>query len=284
MALNANGRARTDVFNLRPCDVSVNSSRGNKFYDETTPPGTSYPDAPLSSYDIDSWEPREIEKGAIARSMFYMAVRYAGTDADTPDLELSDAPNAALFRFGKLTTLLAWNRAVAVDDPERQRNQRVYSDYQHNRNPFIDHGEYADMVFNGASPAQAWKNLRFTSQELLIPAISADTADADGDGLPNLLEYEFHSDPRQPNPAPLILASAATVGSVRYVFLTFPHNRNATDVSLSYEASEDCAAWHPVAAESVSAILTDFETEQWTVRVPITAPRFFVRARATKSP
>ena len=78
----------------------MNSSRGNKFYDETTPPGSSYPDAPLSNYDADSWEPRTEEKGLIARSMFYMAVRYDGTEPDVPDLELSDSPRAAQYRFG----------------------------------------------------------------------------------------------------------------------------------------------------------------------------------------
>ena len=76
-----------------------------------------------------------------------MAVRYDGTDADVPDLELSDSPNSAQYRFGKLTTALAWHRQFAVAAPERQRNGRIYSDYQHNRNPFIDHPDYAEMVF-----------------------------------------------------------------------------------------------------------------------------------------
>jgi len=95
----------------------VNSSRGNKFYDETTPPGSSYLDAPLSNYDADSWEPRTEEKGLIARSMFYMAVRYDGTEPDVPDLELSDSPRAAQYRFGKLTTLLDWHRQFPLPMP-----------------------------------------------------------------------------------------------------------------------------------------------------------------------
>lgn len=53
------------------------------------------------------------------------------------------------------------------------------------------------MVSDGVPPEQAWKNLRFTAQELLTPAVSA----ADGDGFANLVEYTFRSDPRQANPA-----------------------------------------------------------------------------------
>jgi endonuclease I len=282
IALNANSRARTDVFNLRPCDVSVNSSRGNKYYDETTPPGSSYPDAPLSSYDADSWEPRSEEKGLIARSMFYMAVRYDGSDPDVPDLELSDTPNPALYRFGKLTTLLAWHRQFPPTDVERARNQRIYSDYQHNRNPFIDHPEFADMVFSGASPMEAWRGLHFTSTELNDPTQSGDTADLDRDGLATLLVYTFRSDPRSPNTAALITASAALLGNAYYLDLTFPHNRFATDVTLTCEASSDLQTWAVASTELVSATPTSFDTEQVTLRVSAILPSFFLRLRITQ--
>jgi len=281
VAISSSSRAKTDVFNLRPADYTVNSTRSNLYYDTTTTPFRTTASAPGSSYDSDSWEPGDEDKGMVARAAFYMATRYDGTDPDVPDLELSATPDAATYRFGKLSKMLAWNRQYPPTAAERLRNQRIYDTLQHNRNPFIDHPEYADMVFNGASPAQAWKSLRFTAQELLTPAISDDTADADGDGLPNLVEYALRSDPRQPNPAP-IAASAATVGDVRYIYLTFPRNRNATDTAISYESSGDCATWTPVAAEPISAVVADFETEQWTVRVPAAAPRFFVRVRVNK--
>ena len=70
---------------------------GEQILRRDNPPDTSNPGAPLSSYDSDSWEPRTEEKGLIARSMFYMATRYDG----------SDTPNAATYRFGILSTLLA---------------------------------------------------------------------------------------------------------------------------------------------------------------------------------
>ena len=36
VAISANSRAKTDLFNLRPIDYTVNSTRGNLYYDTTT--------------------------------------------------------------------------------------------------------------------------------------------------------------------------------------------------------------------------------------------------------
>ncbi|HEX8280834.1 MAG TPA: endonuclease, partial [Chthoniobacterales bacterium] len=91
-ALSSSSRAMKDLFNLRPIDRNVNGSRGNKFYDISTAPFSMHPEASGSTYDSNSWEARAADKGAIARSMFYMAVRYDGSDSDVPDLELSDSP------------------------------------------------------------------------------------------------------------------------------------------------------------------------------------------------
>ena len=278
VALDANSRAKTDIFNLRPIDASVNSSRGNKIFDWSIAPVSIHPEAPMSTYDSDSWEPRDTDKGLIARSMFYMAVRYEGTDADAPDLELSDSPNPALYRFGKLSTFLAWNRDFPVTDAERQRNQRIYTDYQHNRNPFIDHPDYADMVFNGTSPAQAWKNIRFSSIELGNPLQSGDLADPDGDQQVNLLEYTFNRNPKKVDTSPAVTSSFAS----NYVYLSFPKNRNATDVVISCESSGNLQSWAPAASEIVSSTVTDFETEQVTLRVPTSTAPFFVRLKVVR--
>jgi endonuclease I len=281
-ALNSNSQAKRDLFNLRPIDLGVNSSRGNKYYDISTPPVSTYPGAPGSTYDADSWEPRDVEKGPIARAMFYMAVRYDGSDADVPDLELSDTPNAAQYRFGKLSTLLAWHRQFGVDASEQERNQRIYSDYQHNRNPFVDYPEYAEMVFDGVTPGEAWKDTHFTAAELNDPNIGGDLADPDGDGLPNLLEYVFNHDPWKPDNSSVTTVTVTSQGATHYLYVTYPHNRNATDVSVSYEGSTDLHTWVSTQAQLISAIATSSETEQVTVRISTTAPAYFVGIRATR--
>jgi len=282
-AWNGNSRAKSDLFNLRPIDTNVNSSRGNKYYDYSTTPISTHPEAPGSSADPNSWEPRDADKGAVARAMFYMAVRYDGTDPDVPDLELSDSPNAAQYRFGKLTTVSAWHRQFPVAAPEQERNQRIYSDYQHNRNPFIDHPDYAEMVFYGISPGQAWRRTRFTDPELADPSMSGDAADPDGDGVKNLLEYVFNRDPWQPEPTPAITVSVTSQGGSYHLFVSFPHNRNATDVAVSYEASSDLQTWTPVTPAVVSNIVLSSENEQITRRFPAPAPTYFVRIRATRA-
>ena len=51
--------------------------------------------------------------------------------------------------MGLLTTLLAWHEADPVDEKEQVHNEVVYQ-YQHNRNPFVDHPEWVTCLF-GAS-------------------------------------------------------------------------------------------------------------------------------------
>ncbi len=137
----------TDLFNLRPAIHTVNGQRGNRIFDETSGIPSVPPLAPLCRYDTDSWEPRDSEKGDIARAMFYMATRYDGGDPLTLDLELSNTPSTAAGRFGRLSTLLRWHEQDPVSPEERQCNQLNFTTYQHNRNPFVDHPEYAAMIW-----------------------------------------------------------------------------------------------------------------------------------------
>lgn len=136
----------TDLHHLRPTDVSVNSTRGNLDFDNG---GTEHSEALGNYFDSDSWEPRDEVKGDVARMLFYMAVRYEGDVSDEPDLELNNTVNNGTAPYhGKLSVLLQWNAQDPVDDRERRRNDIIYSDYQHNRNPFIDHPEWVNEIWN----------------------------------------------------------------------------------------------------------------------------------------
>jgi endonuclease I len=134
----------TDLHHLRPEDVRVNSVRGNKDFDNG---GSAVSDAPGNRTDADSWEPRAAVKGDVARMIFYMAVRYEGGDA-WPDLEVDDATASGTApRLGRLSALRQWNQQDPPDAFERRRNELIYSSYQRNRNPFIDHPEWVDSIF-----------------------------------------------------------------------------------------------------------------------------------------
>ncbi|GAA0741730.1 endonuclease [Clostridium oceanicum] len=138
----------TDLHHLRATDVSVNSSRGNKDFDMG---GSFHKEATKCRFDSDSWEPRDAVKGDVARMIFYMAVRYEGDNGE-PDLEVVDnmTSNKAPY-MGKLSVLLKWNEQDPVDASEKRRNEIIYSKYQHNRNPFIDHPEMIDSIWKSAN-------------------------------------------------------------------------------------------------------------------------------------
>ena len=145
--------AYSDLFNLRACGEPANSDRANLYYDESTVGASGYEKptgntAALCSQDFDSWEPPDEVKGDLARSMFYMDVRYEG-DSGEPNLTLTD--NVATIstsnaNMGRLSTLLIWNFLDAVSPAERTRAEGAFG-YQHNRNPFVDHPEWVEAVY-----------------------------------------------------------------------------------------------------------------------------------------
>lgn len=135
----------TDLHHLRPEDVSVNSKRGHLDFDNG---GQAYSGCECK-VDSDSWEPPDNVKGDVARMLFYMAVRYEGNGE--LDLELSDTVNTYPKPLhGKLSTLLEWNELDPVDEFESNRNDVIYEEWQHNRNPFIDHPEWANEIWSSA--------------------------------------------------------------------------------------------------------------------------------------
>lgn len=148
------GPAYSDLHNLRPCDSSVNSSRGNTPYDDSNPSGPGYttpghPEAPGTSRNPGTWEMPDNQKGDIARAMFYMDVRYGGTSGE-PDLQLTDnmtTVTASGSNMGRLSSLLVWHLLDPVSPEERQRNDNVDSLFQRNRNPFVDRPEWVKAVF-----------------------------------------------------------------------------------------------------------------------------------------
>tara|TARA_R110000851_G_scaffold333555_1_gene516639 strand:- start:146436 stop:148070 length:1635 start_codon:yes stop_codon:yes gene_type:complete len=137
--------AYTDFHHLRPADVSVNSSRGNKDFDVG---GSEISEAPGNHTDADSFEPKDDVKGDVARMIFYMDVRYEGNDnSGTPDLSIANgSTNTGAALLGDLCTLLSWHLQDPVSDWERRRNNRIF-EWQKNRNPFIDNSGWAGDLY-----------------------------------------------------------------------------------------------------------------------------------------
>ena len=146
----------TDVHHLRPTDLQVNNDRGNLDFDYSDNP---YSTIPGCFYDSNSWEPRDEVKGDVARMIFYMATRYEGESGEL-DLvvvdEVNTYPNP---EHGKLSALLEWNILDPPSDFEETRNDRIYENWQGNRNPFIDHPEFVDMIWGTTSSQEEYLSL-----------------------------------------------------------------------------------------------------------------------------
>ncbi|WP_413364806.1 endonuclease [Lysinibacillus sp. 3P01SB] len=132
----------TDIHNLRPTDVQVNSARGSLDFDNG---GTAVNGCNGCKRDSDSFEPPDHVKGDVARILFYMATRYE--KGDRVDLELNEkVSNGKNPYHGKLSVLLQWHKQDPVSDFEKKRNEVIYK-WQGNRNPFIDHPEWVEMIW-----------------------------------------------------------------------------------------------------------------------------------------
>lgn len=133
---------------VRPTITTDNSARGRKMFAETgayDPASLGYPDA----------------RGECARIILYAATRYYLCSPDkaggsfkgsgVAGLELTNNvnDNAENGTMGKLSDLLKWNRLYPVTRAEKYRNDYLAS-INYARNPYIDHPEWADYVWDNA--------------------------------------------------------------------------------------------------------------------------------------
>jgi endonuclease I len=141
--VGSSGPDYSDLFELRPTLTANNGNRGNANY------GGAYgaQGDGLVSDGGTKYYPGDADAGMIAREEFYMAVRYDGTETATSDLELFNGDPTTAQGLGDLNRLIEWNYAAPPDLFERKRNQIIYDQFQHNRDPFTDHPEYVWSVF-----------------------------------------------------------------------------------------------------------------------------------------
>ena len=169
----------TDTHMLHLSDTGYNSTRGNFPYKTCASPGSCaegvtevnagfgggsglYPGN--SNWSTNSgYEVWGHQKGNMARAVMYMAVRYQGgvdptSGQNEPILRLTDNTgliatqnnyNQAAY-MGVMADLLAWSQADPPDAAEIARNGVIQS-FQGNRNPFIDHPEWATATLFNAT-------------------------------------------------------------------------------------------------------------------------------------
>ena len=177
----AEGPAGTDIHHLIAGDSRTNQTLhnnnpyGNVDRNKSFEEGTKYlpylagnlkgSPKKTSSQDKSTvvFEPQDSDKGDIARACFYMAACYNNwSEKETitqynPNLILVDYATDAGEReessashpvaMGILSDLLEWNELDPVDEYEIHRNNLIYNNYQHNRNPFIDFPQWANYIW-----------------------------------------------------------------------------------------------------------------------------------------
>mmetsp|Transcript_38460 Transcript_38460/g.115321 ORF Transcript_38460/g.115321 Transcript_38460/m.115321 type:complete len:747 (-) Transcript_38460:197-2437(-) len=153
-----NGPDFTDLHALRPSDWNVNAARSNRHFapcgiaeviTECVSPAHSEA-AVDTERDSYTFLPPKDRRGDVARATFYMVMRYDGSETDTLDLTLTDCPafnSVDDGKLGYLSHLLQWHEEDPVDDAERARNDAVCSDWQGNRNPFVDYPALVEYIF-----------------------------------------------------------------------------------------------------------------------------------------
>lgn len=160
-----------DIFHVIPSDGWVNGQRGNFPFGNVT-------NASFTSIDNQSkkgtgnnfgytgtvFEPFAAFKGDLARIQLYMATRYedqlisqnwaGNSEAGVAMLSANengyDANRRRLQVFDDwyIQTLFSWHNADPVSQKEIDRNNAVYyQSGQNNRNPFVDHPEYAALIW-----------------------------------------------------------------------------------------------------------------------------------------
>lgn len=186
---NSNTPMVTDLHHIYPTDGWVNARRGDLPYglvgavDFQSQNGTKVGSSITPGYGGTVCEPIDAFKGDLARTYFYMMTRY---------MPLVGSWTSDAFSSGDLSPwaenlLLSWSAADPVSQKEIDRNNAVYA-IQNNRNPFIDHPEWAYYIWGPtasvheptATAPQIWVNEGVLHRNASITQLSVQLFSADG--------------------------------------------------------------------------------------------------------
>lgn len=191
-AFDANSRAGSDGHHLRPTEAQLNSTRGSLSFGivpQTTANivkqngSTNYENLCYKANGL--FYPGEGYRGATARILMYVQTRWG----DTFNLKFVDSAGSCK-TIGKISDLLRWHLEEPVTEAEIARNNAVYN-IQGNRNPFIDHPEYATKIYchDGESYNSALQKVSKEVGDYDNPNPSVKLTELSINGTANKLEY-----------------------------------------------------------------------------------------------
>ncbi len=147
----SSNNAYKDLFNLMPCESSINSSKSNyamgvvttvKKDNGCTKVGTGK----AGNINASLWEPADKWKGDFARGYFYMVTAYSGLPWEGEAMKMLEKNEWPTLQTWAQELLLKWSKEDPVDEIETERNEAVYA-IQGNRNPFVDYPNLAEYIW-----------------------------------------------------------------------------------------------------------------------------------------
>ncbi|MFV8340946.1 endonuclease [Flavobacterium sp. XS2P39] len=148
----------SDAHFITPTDGKVNGQRSNYPHGTVASPtwtslnGSKLGASTIAGYSGTIFEPINEFKGDIARMYFYFATRYENTVAGY-SYSMFNGTSNQVFSTAFLNLLLTWHNQDPVSTREIARNNAIYTS-QNNRNPYIDHPEYVQAIWNPTADAQ----------------------------------------------------------------------------------------------------------------------------------
>ena len=139
------GQVENDIHMPRPTIAAENTNRGNSSFVEGKAHNSEGWD-PVTAFGASNCYQGENIRGECARIIFYCMVA-------SNNLTLKDNADTSYNKsIGKLSDMLKWNLKYAVNEREERRNEGA--EYlQGNRNPFVDHPEYACRIWGNTNSA-----------------------------------------------------------------------------------------------------------------------------------
>jgi hypothetical protein len=133
---SSNEPMRSDLHHLFPTDDNANNERGDNPFGVVANPTWSNGG---SFSDGNTFEPRDLQKGATARALFYFILRYQNYNGFVTPQE---------------NILRTWFWNFPPTAVEKKRNSDI-SSVQHNRNPFVDYPEFLERIHSMTSTSSA---------------------------------------------------------------------------------------------------------------------------------